>query len=362
MKIIRYFPKAFSFSITAFILTLAASCDFAVPDDRPGNLSFHFSSTSYLDTKAVVDLPDTNSFLLTIADSDGNSLYDGTYGNSPESLEVLPGTYTVSVMSTEFKAPKFSAPQYGDKQVIVVSPGGFCSIELVCRQMNAGVRLKVASNFLTSYPNGSLYLKNADGKITYGFSEKRTAYFRPGAVSLYLSNGAVDELLLTRTLESQEMLLLNVSASSVSSSGRGGMSIQIDTTRFWSEEDFIIGQGDLDGGDMDKAYNVGQARSMAGKEDVWVYGYVVGGDLSSSSASFSGPFTSRTNLVIASRASASSKESCMSVQLQKGNIRDALNLVDNPDNLGRSVFLKGDIVESYYGIPGIQNITEYEFK
>lgn len=140
------------------------------------------------------------------------------------------------------------------------------------------------------------------------------------------------------------------------------MSIQVDTTRFWSEEDFIIGQGDQDGGDRDKAYNIGQARSMAGKEDVWVYGYVVGGDLSSSSASFSGPFTSKTNLVIASRASASSKESCMSVQLQKGNIRDALNLVDNPDNLGRSVFLKGDIVESYYGIPGIQNITEYEFK
>ena len=49
----------------------------------------------------------------------------------------------------------------------------------------------------------------------------------------------------------------------------------------------------------------------------------------------------------------------MSVQLLKGDIRDALNLVDNPELLGRKVYMKGDIVESYYGIPGIKNITDF---
>ena len=86
------------------------------------------------------------------------------------------------------------------------------------------------------------------------------------------------------------------------------------------------------------------------------------GDLSSSSASFSTPFKSRTNLLLGTRSSSSDKGSCLSVQLLKGDIRDALNLVDNPDILGTQIFLKGDIVESYYGIPGIQNITEYEIK
>ena len=42
-------------------------------------------------------------------------------------------------------------------------------------------------------------------------------------------------------------------------------------------------------------------------------------------------------------------------------IRDALNRVDHEDTLGKKVFLKGDIVPSYYGIVGIQSISEYSF-
>jgi hypothetical protein len=53
---------------------------------------------------------------------------------------------------------------------------------------------------------------------------------------------------------------------------------------------------------------------------------------------------------------------CLSVQLPSGELRDDLNLVDNPGLLGRKVCLKGDIVEAYYGIPGIKNISEYELQ
>jgi hypothetical protein len=47
------------------------------------------------------------------------------------------------------------------------------------------------------------------------------------------------------------------------------------------------------------------------------------------------------------------------VELKKGAARDALNLVDNPQVLGHTVWLKGDLVESYYGIPGLKNVTEF---
>ena len=229
--------------------------------------------------------------------------------------------------------------------------------------MNAGVKLNIAQNFLTSYPGGSLLLRSDEGKLLYGYTEKRIAYFNPGNVSLVLSNGGTDEVLLTRALESQEILVLNVSAPQGGTVTSGqGIHVSVDTTRFWTVEDYVIGQEDGKGGDKVSAYNVGQARAAAGAEDVWVCGYIVGGDLSSSSASFAPPFKSRTNLVLASRSSVTDKESCLSIQLQKGDIRDALNLVDNPDILGTEVFLKGDIVEAYYGIPGLQNITEYAFK
>ena len=91
-------------------------------------------------------------------------------------------------------------------------------------------------------------------------------------------------------------------------------------------------------------------------------GYIVGGDLTSSSASFSKPFSSRTNILLGPRSSTNEKSSCLSVQLPSGELREALNLVDNPEILGRKVCLRGDIVEAYYGIPGIKNISEYELQ
>lgn len=341
---------------------LLVSCEAFIPERSQGRLLIHFSEDVFFSTRATYEVPDTNDFILTILDAGGKELYNGKFGDSPESLSLPSGSYTVSAVSSEFKAPKFSAPQYGDRQVVVVSSGRDCSVELICRQLNAGVKLNIASNFLTSYPNGSLILKSDDGKLLYSYTEKRIAYFNPGTVSLILSDGGTDGTLLTRVLERQEVLVLNVSAPSGGSSSAGGVRIAIDTTRYWSAEDYVIGQGDSKGKERDSAYNIGQARSNTGEEDVWVCGYIVGGDLSSSSASFSPPFKSQTNILIGSRSSVTDRDACLSVQLQKGDIRDALNLVDNPDILGSFVYLKGDIVDAYYGMPGIRNISEFRFK
>ncbi len=97
---------------------------------------------------------------------------------------------------------------------------------------------------------------------------------------------------------------------------------------------------------------------MAGTSDVWVYGYIVGGDLSSSKASFTPPFSSKTNIVLSGKSSCTSRDMCLAVQLRQGDIRDALNLVDNPGMLGKQVFLRGDIVPSYYGMPGLQALSD----
>ena len=90
---------------------------------------------------------------------------------------------------------------------------------------------------------------------------------------------------------------------------------------------------------------------------------IVGGDLSSSGTKMntSAPFDSNTHLTIAERSSIKDKASCLSVELKKGDIRDALNLKDHPENLGMQVFLCGDIVEAYYGIPGLKSLTEYDW-
>ena len=50
------------------------------------------------------------------------------------------------------------------------------------------------------------------------------------------------------------------------------------------------------------------------------------------------------------------------MELKAGAVRDGLNLVDHPDLVGSRVYLKGSIVEAYFGIPGIKNVTEYVLK
>lgn len=335
--------------------------------DGEGTLSVYFSESSYAQTKASADIPDTGAFLLKITDSAGKVIYDGRYGDSPEKLIVKAGTYNISVRSTKFSKPAFSAPVFGDDQCVVVNAGSAKNIYMVCEQMNSGMKLKVASNFLTSYPDGVLYLKSSEGKLMYGYSEKRIAYFNPGKVSLVLNDSGKEKTLCTKALTPKQILVLSVSAPAGSSSSSGRIFLDVDTARVWTGDKYVIG-GDNSGGSgstggngssKDRAYSVSQAKSELGAEDVWVYGYVVGGDLTSASISFEEPFKSNANVAIAGRASVSEKESCLSVQLLKGDIRDALNLVDNPELLGRKVYMKGDIVESYYGIPGIKNITDF---
>ena len=169
---------------------------------------------------------------------------------------------------------------------------------------------------------------------------------------------------MSRTLLSQEILSLGVSvASSGSASGThtaGRITVAVDTSRNWLSDSYVIGRPDDKGSDVSDALTVSQARSSAGSKDVWVCGYVVGGDLTSASASFEQPFESRTNILLGPRSSTTDRKVCLSVQLPAGDVREALNLVDNPDLLGKRLCVKGDLVNAYYGIPGIKNTVDFQ--
>ena len=338
---------------------LLASCEELMQSfTKQGILQVRFAQGTVPPTRAA--FPDTNDFIITITDGKGNAVYDGIFGALDDNLQLDEGTYTVAARSCEFSAPMFDMPQYGDTQVAAVKAGKTTVVTLACIQLNSGIRLNIDPAFLTSYPNAVLYLKATTGKLMYSYTERRIAYFQPGTVNLEMSDGGKESTLFTRRLEPQQILTLGVGVGT--ESHRSGVSVTVDTTRIWTSESFVIGESGKTGGDTSKAYSVPQAKEHTGEEDVWVYGYIVGGDLSSSKCSFTAPFSSRTNIVIADKSTVKDKSKCLSVQLAKGDIRDALNLVDHPELKGKQVYLKGDIVEAYYGIPGIQNISEYQFK
>jgi len=312
-------------------------------------------------TKAAPDIPDTNDFLLRVADASGKLLYEGAYGDSPEKLLVNPGTYSIKIRSGEFPRPAFAQPQYGDDQEVEVKAGESVHVILMCSQVNSGVRLKLSPDFLTSYPDGVLFLKSAEGRLMYSYTERRIAYFNPGDVTLQMAeNGDATKDLLTRNLMPSEILTLNISAPPADVAG--SVKIAVDTSRIWTSEDYVIGgsSGSNSGEGPMEAISVADAAAHTGETGVWLYGYIVGGDLTSAGKSVkTSGITKNTHLALATRSSVTAKASCVAVELPKGAVRDALNLVDHPELIGTRIYLKGNIVSSYFGTTGLKGTSEY---
>ena len=51
---------------------------------------------------------------------------------------------------------------------------------------------------------------------------------------------------------------------------------------------------------------------------------------------------------------------CIAVALPSGAIRTAINLKENPANLGKEVTVKGTINAAVYGIKGVNALTDYK--
>lgn len=109
-------------------------------------------------------------------------------------------------------------------------------------------------------------------------------------------------------------------------------------------------------------YNVAQVLSGIEATGVWVSGYIVGwvdGMTLSTGATFSVPATGNTNVLIADSPTETDVNKCVPVQLPSGDLRSAINLVDNPGNLGKKLSYKGNLTK-YFGVRGLKEGTEYK--
>ena len=343
----------------ALLLPFSACQDlFRIGPEPSGTLIISLDAPRGALTRGDALSPDVGTFLLSVTDASGKNLYDGTYAYAPDELDVPAGTYTVSAVSAAFNVPAFDAPQWGDTQVVTVTAGGSVAVTLICRQLNSGLRLEVDASFRQAFPSGKLILQDAYGHLPYGYEETRTAFFRPGAVSLTLDDGGSAQPLFTRTLEERQILTLHLAAREQTRSG--GIAIQVDTSRTWLTGSFVVGSAGAS--EPGNAYDVAAARTHAGEQGVWVQGYLVGVATNTGKVSFAPPFTKNTNLVLGAKASTSDIAHCLSVELRAGELRQALNLQDHPELLGRKVYIRGDLVSAYYGIPGLKAPSAYQWQ
>ena len=114
------------------------------------------------------------------------------------------------------------------------------------------------------------------------------------------------------------------------------------------------GETEKGDGTFEKPYSVEEASKKNG--EAYIKGYIVGFmEVSLNSPVFSAETDSvNTNIIIADTTE--NVTLYMPVQLPSGEIRDALNLLDNKDILNKEVILYGQIT-TYFGMPGIRGTS-----
>lgn len=118
---------------------------------------------------------------------------------------------------------------------------------------------------------------------------------------------------------------------------------------------------DVDKGTHDSPYSVAEAiaHNNPGKS-AWVEGYIVGwADGSASAAVFNAAAQTSGNILLAASTTETSAANCLVVNLPKGQLRNALNLMDNPANLGKKIMVQGTL-SSYLGGHGLTAPTAWE--
>lgn len=323
-------------------------------DGGEGTLEINFAETR----PSAEVLPDKEDFILKVCDSKGNQLYFGRFADSPEEFHLPSGSYSIGAMSAEFTEPAFDAPQYADSIEVSLRAGEKVSATLCCRQANSGVKLIVDKSFKENFPDGLLHLEGRDGRLPYPYGEQRTAFFKPGRIMVSMEDAGETSVLFSKSASAGDILSLKLISSQ--DGGGGGIDIKIDSSRNRVSETYDYSR--MKGNTPDDPIEPGEVLDNVGRKSVWVKGYVVGCATGSRKYSFTPPFSKDSNLLLGPRTGTSESKYCIAVELKSGPVREELNLVDNPSLLGRAVCLKGDPAESYYGLPGLKNVSECQIQ
>ncbi len=114
-------------------------------------------------------------------------------------------------------------------------------------------------------------------------------------------------------------------------------------------------------GTFESPFNVAAAIGNNTGSGMWVEGYIVGvreTDVDPFEDNFEPPFRTTTNIMLADNPDEINSARILMVQLPIGEVRDAINLVDNPENLGELVRLRGNLT-GYFGVPGLKDTYMY---
>lgn len=362
MFYVKMFFKGFcSAVVSLFVLQGCSSFMLKDSDDAPkenGSIALsidavpqeYWSDGTFL--KSGINT-DTNSYILKIYSLSGEKVYDGAYGGRPEEIVVTPGGYEISLYSHKFNPPVLDTPLFGDVQTVVVAENEQSRVSFVCRQLSAGIRLSFSDDFMEKFPGSGVYVAQGSRRLEYSYDQKKFAHVSEEPFQIIYKGARADTTLLLKTLSAGQMLSMRL-VYSASRSTATPFKIEIDTTREWMGYNYNVGLKIPSG-----SVSIEEAKGLIGEKNVKVFGYIFGGDPTTTTIRIGPPFDSKSTIVIAPTMSERNRNNMMVVELPSGNLRDALNLVNNPEHLGRPVVVTGTIVSAYYGYPGVKSTKSY---
>ena len=110
-------------------------------------------------------------------------------------------------------------------------------------------------------------------------------------------------------------------------------------------------------------YDVAAAIANQTNTAVYVTGYIIAcapGKSISDGLEYAAPFTAVSNVLLADDLKETDTSKMLPVQLPSGDVRKAINLTDNPTNIGKKVTLLGTAT-AYFGQPGLKSVTDYKW-
>jgi hypothetical protein len=345
------------------LLTATACQTLSWSEEGKGALSIRMQKETAVSVKADVPF---GSYLIGVKDKSGATVVSGSYSTLPDPIVLDPATYTVTALSEQMGLPAFDKPVYGSAVDVSVVAGVKNTLQIVCTQANAGLRIVYDTNFKSKYDKYSVKVTGGDGALTYQKDELRTGYFAPGNLQIVLSVEGEDPVEVSKSVTARDMLVLTVLPGQTTPGTKGSIELLLstDTSRVWRREEWKTGASANDGLTPETAYTVAEAKLFASKNNVWVCGYIVGGDAANSTFKTAPPFTSNTNLIIADSPLEVLRANCMAVELPASpvSLRATFGMPANGATLlGRRAWFRGNI-ETYWGHPGVRATKEGEIK
>ena len=343
----------------ALLFTTLACETLSWHEEGKGALSIRMQRETAVVVKADVPFAD---YLIEIKDNSGSTVALDRYSALPDPVVLEPGAYTVSALSEQPSVPAFDKPIYGSTVDVSVAAAVKNTLQMVCTQINAGLRIVYKPEFKAQYASYSVEVTGHDGALTYLKEEVRTGYFAPGTLQIVLSADGEAPVQIVKSVVARDMLVLTVLPAETTPGTTGAIELQlsVDTTKTWRREEWKPGSPTNDGLTPETAYTVAEAQLLGSGENVWVCGYIVGGDASASSFKTAPPFSANSNLLIADSPIEAARANCIAVELPASPalLRATFGMVENGVALlGRRSWFRGNI-ENYFGHPGVRATKE----